>query len=87
MNLTTWIGLSASICTGISLLPQLLKIIKEKKASDISYPMLVILFCGLSLWIWYGVEKDDLIIIISNVASLVINISIFFLNLHYPNKT
>lgn len=86
MNLTTWIGLSASICTGISLLPQLLKIIKEKKASDISYPMLVILFCGLSLWIWYGVEKNDLIIIISNVASLVINISILFLNLHYPKK-
>lgn len=86
MNLTTWIGLGASICTGISLLPQLLKIIKEKKASDISYPMLVILFCGLSLWIWYGVEKNDLIIIISNVASLVINISILFLNLHYPKK-
>lgn len=86
MNIITWIGLGASICTGISLLPQLLKIIKEKKASDISYPMLIILFCGLSLWIWYGVEKDDLIIIISNVVSLAINISIFFLNLHYPKK-
>jgi MtN3 and saliva related transmembrane protein len=86
MTLTTWIGLGASICTGISLLPQLLKIIKEKKASDISYPMLIILFCGLSLWIWYGVEKDDLIIIISNAVSLAINITIFFLNQHYPKK-
>ena len=86
MNLTTWIGLGASICTGISLLPQLLKIIKEKKASDISYPMLIILFCGLSLWIWYGVEKKDLIIVISNVVSLLINVTIFFLNQYYPKK-
>jgi MtN3 and saliva related transmembrane protein len=86
MNETTWIGLAASICTGISLLPQLLKIIKEKKASDISYPMLIILFCGLGLWIWYGVEKEDWIIIISNSVSLLINITIFFLNQHYPKK-
>lgn len=86
MDLTTWIGLGASICTGISLLPQLIKIIQEKKASDISYPMLIILFCGLSLWIWYGVKKEDLIIIISNVVSLATNITIFILNLLYPKK-
>lgn len=86
MDLTTWIGLGASICTGISLLPQLLKIIKEKKASDISYRMLLILFCGLSLWIWYGVQKDDWIIIIANAVSLLINSTIFFLNHKYPKK-
>ena len=70
MTMTTLIGLGASICTGISLLPQLMKIYKEKKAADISYPMLLILMMGLILWVWYGVKKEDLIIIISNAVSL-----------------
>ena len=83
MTFTTWIGLGASICTGISLLPQLLKIYKEKKAADISYPMLMILFVGLALWIWYGVEKNDWIIIVANAVSLLINSAIFILNHKY----
>ena len=83
MTLITWIGLGASICTGISLLPQLIKIYKEKKAADISYPMLLILFVGLALWIWYGIEKNDWIIIIANAVSLVINTAVFFLNHKY----
>lgn len=83
MTITTWIGLGASICTGISLLPQLIKIYKEQKAADISYPMLVILMAGLILWVWYGVKKDDWIIIIANSVSAFINLSIFLLNHKY----
>ncbi len=84
--MTTLIGLGASICTGISLLPQLLKIYKEKKAADISYPMLLILMMGLILWVWYGVKKDDLIIIISNAVSLTINLLILFFNHKYKKN-
>ena len=47
---TQVIGIIAGICTGISLLPQLFKIIKEKKADDISYFMLFILLAGLAGW-------------------------------------
>jgi uncharacterized protein with PQ loop repeat len=45
---TQWVGIGAGICTGISLLPQLLKIIKEKKADAISWGMLAILLAGLA---------------------------------------
>ncbi len=86
MQPDTWIGLGASICTGISLLPQLVKICKEKKAADISYPMLVILLAGLSLWIWYGIKKEDWIIILSNAVSVVINIIILVLNNRYASS-
>ncbi len=57
MQSETWIGLGASICTGVSMLPQLIKIYKEKKAGDISYTMLGILITGLALWVWYGIVK------------------------------
>jgi MtN3 and saliva related transmembrane protein len=86
MQFDTWIGLGASICTGISLLPQLIKICKEKKAADISYPMLLILLAGLGLWIWYGIEKEDWIIIISNAVSVLINIIILVINNRYRSS-
>jgi len=50
---TQVIGIIAGICTGVSLLPQLIKIIKEKKADDISWFMLFILLTGLA---GYGME-------------------------------
>ena len=86
METVTWIGIGASIGTGISLLPQLIKIRKEKKASDISYAMLIVLFAGLVLWIIYGCMKSDWIIIVSNGVSISINIAILYLNLHYSHE-
>jgi MtN3 and saliva related transmembrane protein len=54
-----YIGIAAGICTAISLLPQLIKIIKEKDAGDISVFMLGILLLGLSGWLYYGILKKD----------------------------
>ena len=42
MQAETWIGLGASICTGISMLPQLIKTYQEKKKGDISFVLLYI---------------------------------------------
>ena len=86
MQLETWIGLAASICTGISMLPQLIKTYKEKQAGEISYGMLSILIAGLGLWIWYGFEKDDWIIIISNAVSAIININILVLQIIFKKE-
>ncbi|MBC7933947.1 MAG: SemiSWEET transporter [Rhizobacter sp.] len=86
MQTETWIGLGASICTGISMLPQLIKTYKEKKAGDISYAMLAILMVGLGLWVWYGIVKNDWIIIVSNAISLLINGNIVLLNLLYKDS-
>ncbi len=83
---TQVIGIIAGICTGISLLPQLMKIIKEKKADDISYFMLFILLTGLAGWIWYGILKVDYPIIITNAFSLLVNITIIFFTIRFQKK-
>jgi MtN3 and saliva related transmembrane protein len=80
------IGTAAGICTAASLLPQLIKMIKEKKATDISLPMLIILLTGLTLWIWYGIMKKDLPIIFTNAFSLVLNILILIFRAYYKRK-
>jgi MtN3 and saliva related transmembrane protein len=83
MDITHIIGIGASTGTALSLLPQLIKLYREKKANDLSLPMLAILFIGLSLWIWYGIMKKDFIIIVSNAISLCLNISIVILSFKY----
>ena len=50
---TTLIGIISGILTAVSLLPQLIKILKEKKAENISFGMLGVLLAGLIGWICY----------------------------------
>ena len=83
MDYTTIVGLVASIATGTSLLPQLIKIIKEKESESVSLLMLLVLFVGLAGWVYYGILKEDWIIIISNSFSLLVNVAIGVLSIRY----
>ena len=87
MSIETLVGIGASAFTATSLLPQLIKLIKEKKAQGVSVVMLVVLFTGLALWIWYGFLKSDWIIIISNSFALIINFIIGALTVRYKNNS
>lgn len=80
------IGITASTCSAICLLPQLIKISKEKKAEAISIPMLAILLLGLGLWVVYGVFKRDAVIIIANAVSIFLNLLTMFFSLRYKSK-
>ena len=83
MNWTQVIGLSAGVLTSTSLVPQVVKTIKEKKAEDVSLLMLVVLGTGIALWIVYGVKKNDLPIIATNAFSLLVNITMVVLGIRY----
>jgi MtN3 and saliva related transmembrane protein len=58
--------------------PQLIKILKDRDAENVSILTLCVLLAGLSLWIWYGVLVKDLIIIISNSFSVLLNMVLLF---------
>ena len=80
---TEIVGIAAGVCTSISLLPQLIKIFKHKKAEDISLFYLIVLFVGLGLWVWYGILREDLPIMVTNGFSLVINGMMIVLGVKY----
>lgn len=80
-----YIGIISGILTSVSLLPQLIKIIREKKAEAISYMMLIVLMLGISGWIYYGYLKSDLPIIVTNSFSLLVNILIIIFTIKYKN--
>ena len=85
-DLTQIIGISAGTLTAVSMLPQLLKIIKEKEAEDISFFMLFILISGLVLWTIYGFMKEDIPIIVTNAFSILLNLVLLFFRLKYRKK-
>ena len=85
-NAIKWVGIVAGIFTAISLLPQLIKLIREKKAEDISFFFLIILFCGLGLWVWYGFLREDIPIIATNSFSFVMNGVIIVLSARYKSR-
>jgi MtN3 and saliva related transmembrane protein len=87
MDLTTVVGITASVSTAVSSLPQLLKLWKEKKAENVSLVMFAVLVLGLGIWVWYGILRNDWIIIIANGFSFLINLTTFILSIRYKTKS
>ncbi len=80
------LGIIAGLLTSGSMIPQLVKVIKDKNADDLSSGMLIVLISGVSLWIWYGFLKDELPIILTNAFSVVVNVTLLIYSLIYKNK-
>ena len=76
-------GILASILTAISMLPQLIKMIKEKDAENVSILMLFVLLTGLGFWMYYGILIKDWIIIISNGFSVLLNVILLIYTVRY----
>ena len=86
MDKNQWLGIIAGLLTSISMLPQLIKIIKEKKAKEVSLLMLTVLTTGNILWAIYGFMRDDWPIIITNFISITVNSITAFFRLKYKDK-
>lgn len=80
------LGIIAGVLTSISMIPQLIKVIREKNVEDISLLMLLVLISGLSLWVWYGFVKDELPIILSNTFAVLVNLSLLVCYIKYNKR-
>ncbi|MDD5136614.1 MAG: SemiSWEET transporter [Candidatus Omnitrophica bacterium] len=70
MNKIDLVGMVAGICTTISFLPQVVKIVRTKHTRDISLPMYVIFSLGVFMWACYGFMTNSLPIILANTVTL-----------------
>jgi MtN3 and saliva related transmembrane protein len=80
-------GIVASALSTLSLLPQIIKLIQEKKSGDISLGMFTMLLIGFACWIYYGLLKNDYLIVIANAISFLLNATTLTLSIHYKNKS
>lgn len=81
------LGYVAGTFTVISLVPQLVKILKNKNCKDVSLMSYYMYIFVQTLWIIYGVGRGDLQIIISNAVCTVLSIMIIGFSNYYKNKT
>ena len=78
-----FIGIMATVFAVSSTIPQILKIIKSKESEDISIWLALVLIIGLCLWVTYGIVKKDIVIIIANSISVLLNMIMLFLKVRY----
>lgn len=81
------IGIAAGILTSVSMIPQLLKVIKEKDVENLSPVMIGILLLGVSMWVVYGIMLEEWPIILSNGLSVLINAILFTCYFLFRKKT
>jgi MtN3 and saliva related transmembrane protein len=84
--ITETIGYIAAVMTVFSLVPQLVKILKNKDSKDLSLMSFYLYILVQILWISYGVGRGDLQIIISNALCCLLSIMIIGFSLYYKNN-
>lgn len=77
------IGLIAAALTTSSFIPQVYKVWKEKSVKDISLVMYTVLFIGVVLWLYYGIEIGSLSIVSANAVTLILTLSIIIAKLKF----
>ncbi|HII59656.1 TPA: hypothetical protein HA335_03605 [Methanocaldococcus jannaschii] len=77
----TVIGYIAGTLTTFASLPQLIKSLKEKDMSNISLAFVITFTTGLTLWLIYGILRNDYPIIVFNILSLMFWIPITYLKI------
>ena len=80
------IGSVAAVCTTISLVPQILRVLRRKSADDISLTMFLLFSFGVALWLVYGIGLRALPIIAANAVTLVLALIILAMKLHYDRR-
>lgn len=78
-----YFGYLAAILTTLSFLPQAIKTIKEKNTEGISLIMYSMFTAGVLFWLMYGLFINDLPIIVANMVTLILAVSILFLKIKY----
>ncbi len=79
----TLVGSIASVLVSSSFIPQIIKGYRTKRLNDVSYLLMILISVGMSLWIVYGIEKQDLVIIGANTATIALNMILLGMKVRY----
>ena len=87
MDAWTVLGLLAGTLTSAGFIPQIVKGFRTKRMQDVSLLMPSILTVGMGFWLIYGVAREDLAIIIANLAGCSFAGTIVAMKLMYDRKS
>ena len=61
-------------------------LLSRKKTDDVSKWLIISLIGGLSLWVFYGILKGDIIIVLANAIGVSLNLFLLFLKWRYTKS-
>ena len=76
MDVVTAVGVVAAVCTTAANFPQ--KCWATGKAEDLSLKTYCILAVGLTLWVVYGIWREDAVLVVANIVSLLLVAGILY---------
>jgi len=77
------IGFIAATLTTTSFVPQVFRVWKTKEVEDISFMMYLSMFFGVSLWFYYGFLINSISMMIANIISAFLVLSILYFKRRY----
>ena len=80
---TDALGFAAGMLTTIAFVPQVYRIVKTRSAHDISWLMFGLFSLGIVLWLWYGLRTSALPVILANIVTLTLAVTILCLKWRY----
>ena len=83
MSYVELVGFAAGILTTIALLPQVIKIWKTKSTKDISLGMFITFTTGIFLWLIYGILINSTPIILANIVTFILSLTILVFKIRY----
>lgn len=85
-DITTILGLTATIYGFCMRIPQIYKILVTKSATDLSYTSIFIGSTSEILWFSYGYMREDFSLILSASGHFIIVTTLLFVKCYYDRK-
>jgi len=80
------VGVAAALCSMTSFGPQILKILRERDASQVSLRMYIVTVTGFSLWVVYGVLIGSWPVAGANIVCLLLSATILALKWRFGGR-
>jgi MtN3 and saliva related transmembrane protein len=80
------VGVAAALCSMTSFAPQIVKIWRDRDASEVSLAMYLVTVTGFSLWIGYGVLIQSWPVTVSNTVCLAMSAAVLALKWRFSRK-
>ena len=82
MNLE-WTGYVAAVLTTLAFVPQALKTIRSRDTRGLSLGMYVVFTIGVGFWLAYGIALESWPMILSNIVTFGLSVTILAMKLKY----
>lgn len=84
--ITNAVGVAAAVCSMVSFVPQVVKLLRERDASGVSLRMYLVAVVGFALWTSYGMLLSQWPLIGSNLINLSLVVFILALKRYYSPR-